>query len=314
MAPKRGRRLALVSACVALKLVWGGQAAITFNFTWGANIPAADLANVQAATRYAANQIKAALNDDVTLNITVNGMAGGVGQSSAPLLGPCTFAQVKTALAGDRTSAEDNVAVRSLPLSDPTGGSYFQMSRGLGKGLGLLAGADAASDGTFSFGTGYAYSFDPNNRAQEGKYDFIGVAEHELTELMGRVVRVNSTGNGWRPMDLFRFTASGRSASASDAEVYFSSDSTTLLRKFNPNGNGGDLGDWASGQGNDAFNAFAATGARQDMSPVDLRLMDVIGWNLVPEPTSSTLLAFGALTVLAVRNRKAGRRCLNNSC
>jgi hypothetical protein len=298
----------LVSACVALVLISRGQATIIFNFTWGADIPPADLANVQAATRYAANQIRASFSDNVTLNITVNGMAGGVGQSSASLLGPYTFAQVKNALAGDRTTAEDNVAVRSLPLSDPTGGSYFQMSRGLGKGLGLLPGTDSASDGTFSYGTGYAYSFDPNNRAQAGKYDFIGVAEHELTELMGRVVRVNSTGNGWRPMDLFRFTASGRSASAADADVYFSSDSTTLLRKFNANGNGGDLGDWASGQGDDAFNAFAATGAKQDMSAVDLRLMDVIGWNLVPEPAGSTMLALGALTMLAVRKRSGRGR------
>src|SRR5262249_27657738 len=139
-------------------------------------------------------------------------------------------------------------------------------------------------------------------------YDFIGVAEHELTELMGRVVRVNSTGNGWRPLDLYRFTSSGRSFSANDANVYFSINGTTLLRQFNPNGNGGDLGDWASGQGADAFNAFGGTGTLEPMSVVDLRVMDVIGWNAVPEPSTFSTFAVGALTMLIVRRRGRAKR------
>src|SRR5262249_13803604 len=160
----------------------------------------------------------------------VDGMPSGLGTSSAPLLGSYTFAQVKTALTADQTTADDNTAVANLPASDPTSGSNFLMARGLGKALGLLGGADPATDGTFSYGITNAYTFDPNNRAVAGKYDFIGVAEHELTELMGRVVRVNSTSNGWRPLDLYRFTSSGRSFSANDANVYFSINGTTLLR------------------------------------------------------------------------------------
>ncbi len=283
-----------------------GAAGITFNFTWGTNIPAADLANVQSAVNYAANQIKGSFNDNVTLNILVDGMNSGLGQSSAPLLGAYTTLQVTTALTNDASTANDFTALAHLPTADPTGGSNFLMARGLGKALGLLSGTDAASDGTFSFGISNSYTFDPNNRAVAGKFDFIGVAEHELTELMGRVCRENSTGNGWRPLDLYRFNPSGRSTSFTDTNAWFSFDGTSLLKRFNPNGNGGDLGDWASGQGDDAFNAFGGTNAKEDMSAVDLQAMDVIGWNAVPEPSAFAIFgAGGALLVCARRKGKA---------
>jgi hypothetical protein len=165
---------------------------------------------VQSAVNYAANQLKANFNDNVTLNITVDGMNTGLGASSAPLLGTFSTLQLTTALTNDASTANDFTALAHLPTTDPTGGSNFLMARGLGKALGLLSGTDAATDGTFSFGISNSFTFDPNNRAVAGKYDFIGVAEHELTELMGRVCRENSSGNGWRPLDLYRFTSSGR--------------------------------------------------------------------------------------------------------
>jgi hypothetical protein len=32
-----------------------------------------------------------------------------------------------------------------------------------------------------TIGAGYSFTFDPNNRAVPGKYDFIGIAEHEIS-------------------------------------------------------------------------------------------------------------------------------------
>ena len=309
---------ALIINCLsflcALGLLQRAEAAgITFNFTWGPNIPAGDLANVQAAVNYAASQIQANFNDPVTLNITVDGMNTGLGMSSAPLLGTYSLLQVTTALTNDASTANDFTALAHLPTTDPTGGSNFQMSRGLGKALGLLSGTDAASDGTFSFGISNSYTFDPNNRAVSGKYDFIGVAEHELTELMGRVCRENSTGNGWRPLDLYRFNPSGRSTVYTDTNAWFSFNGTTLLKQFNTNGNGGDLGDWASGQGNDAFNAFGGTNAKQDMSAVDLQVMDVIGWNAVPEPSAIVTFGLGA-AIICFRKRRRHKTPAVNPC
>ena len=46
-----------------------------------------------------------------------------------------------------------------------------------------------------------------------GKFDFIGVAEHEISEVLGRGYGLNLGGPGGNlPFDLFRFTNSGAQA------------------------------------------------------------------------------------------------------
>ena len=64
--------------------------------------------------------------------------------------------------------------------------------------------------------------------------------------------------------------------------IYFSIDSgKTNLKNFNfPNGGGSDPQDWASGA-SDCFNAFSSSGVLNGLSAVDIRTLDVIGYNLV---------------------------------
>ncbi|MBX7211831.1 MAG: NF038122 family metalloprotease [Verrucomicrobiaceae bacterium] len=258
-------------------------------------ISAADAASASAAFDYAAAKIQALFNDPVQINITLAATTDPavLGQSSSGLVGNYTYAQIRTALINDQAaapSADGATATAALPVADPYGGTNFLMARGLAKGIGLIP-SDATTDGTFTFGTSFTYSYDPLNRAQAGKVDFIGVAYHEITEIMGRVARLNSTGNGNRPFDVFRFTAAAtQSVNFTDANVYFSVDANTNLKVFNANGNGGDLGDWASGS-NDAFNAFSSSGVLNDLTPLDIRVMDVLGWNLAPPaaPVTSSL-------------------------
>ncbi|MEO6752573.1 MAG: NF038122 family metalloprotease [Chthoniobacteraceae bacterium] len=252
-----------------------------------ANLSPADVASANAAFDYAAAQICAMFNDDVTLNITMAATPGttDLGKSDSPVLGTFTYAQIRTALINSQTAhptPDGATATAALPASDPYGGTGFGMARGLGKCLGLVGTPnDSSLDGTFTFGAGYAYTYDPANRGVTGKIDFIGVAFHEITELMGRINRLNSTGTGNRPFDVFRFTAPGvMSVNFTDANVYFSvNGGTTNLKTFNANGNGGDLNDWAGGT-NDAFNAFSSDSVKIDMTAVDIQVMDVLGWSL----------------------------------
>jgi hypothetical protein len=311
------KRTGLATAVLALALLTCeiARAGLVIVPTWdpslAANLSPADVTNVQNAFNYAAQQFQNHFTDNFQLNVLVAAQAGTgiVGQSNAPLLGNFTYGQVRTALVNDQTahpSADGATSIANLPLADPYGGANFLVARGLGKALQLI-GSDATTDGTFTFGAGWSYTYDPLNRAVSGKFDFIGIAEHEISELMGRVARLNQTGNGNRPFDVFRYTGSGTPSTAfTDANVYFSiNGGATNLKNFNANGNGGDLGDWASGS-NDAFNAFSSTGVLNDLTPVDFRVMDVIGYNLVPEPGSCALLGIATcmLSIYAWRRRR----------
>ncbi len=252
-------------------------------------ISPADAAAASAAFDYAAGQIMALYSDPVQINIILAATTDPtvLGQNNAPLVGTFTYDQIRTLLINDNTahpSPDGTTSTAALPAVNPYACTTFLVARGLAKALGNIP-SDATNDGTFTFGTTHAYTYDPANRAVPGRFDFIGVALHEITEIMGRVARLNQTGNCNRPYDVFRFLGAGtQSLIFTDSNVYFSVDGgTTNLKNFNANGNGGDLGDWASGS-NDAFNAFSDSGVENDLTPVDVRVMDVIGWDLTHPP------------------------------
>jgi len=96
-------------------------------------------------------------------------------------------------------------------------------------------------------------SFDPNSRSVLGTYDFIGVAEHEFSEVMGRIALVGgSLGSSWNTysaLDLFRYAGFGARQLAAGQTACFSVDGgRTNLDYFNTI-SGGDWGDWAASAG-----------------------------------------------------------------
>jgi len=178
------------------------------------------------------------------------------------------------------------------------------------KVLGLRSATDPATDGSIGFSTNVTYTFDPNNRIVAGQYDLIGVAEHEISEVLGRATfRLT---NDFLPYDLFRFTnGADRSFDPTATNAYFSvDDGATALRFFYTNASLGDIQDWKSTANPDAFDAFLPAGHLLPFSAVDILTLDVIGYNgpgLPPAPRlAGTRMANGDFVLKFVNTPGTG--------
>ena len=77
------------------------------------------------------------------------------------------------------------------------------------------------------------------------------------------------------------------------------------MKKSNSLRNGLDSRDWAPGS-NDSYNQFSGPGVVNPVTGVDIRLMDVLGYDpiLVPEPATGTLLVAAGTIGAFLRRRK----------
>jgi len=125
---------------------------------------------------------------------------------------------------------------------------------------------------------------------------------------------IGANTNSYSLIDIFSYTGAGTRGLGKGAGNNFSiNNGTTLLKLWNnAAANGLDSRDWASGFGNDAFNQFSSSGVVNPVSDVDLRLMDVIGYDRVPEPATGTLLVVGFGAATFTRRRIGGpERCIH---
>jgi hypothetical protein len=263
--------------------------ALTFNLTFDPSTASAP-AGFSTAFDDAILFYETTFDDPITINLDVgwgevagqNITPGFLGESSAIQPGFFQYAAVKSALISDAKSAADLTSIANIPTTDPTNGATFKLSRANSRALGFMAGNGAGLDGSVGFDSTAAFTFDPNNRAVAGKVDFIGIAEHEISEVMGRFgLGQNGAPSGrYSPIDFFRYSSHGMLDLVPANGAYFSiNDGTTVINTFNGTG-GGDLSDWA-GATPDSYNAFVSGGVKLPVSAGDITEMDVIGYDVL---------------------------------
>ena len=290
-------RTALWATVFAVMSLSRSALALTINFTYdtdanfkAAGLTDADIPAMKAANAYAAKQLTDRFSDNINVNIMVKATPGTTdfGASSTTFDNVASYAALQDLVKKDGTSPDDATTVGAggsmRAGADPIATSHnYLVTRSQAKALGLRA-DDMQIDGTFTFGGGQVWSYDPNNRAAAGKSDFIGVAMHEYTEIMGRnSVMGGDLGTGtplYVEYDLFHYTGAGARGLNKGPGRFFSIDNgTTLLKAFNDEtANQGDNQDWADGPP-DSFNAFGSAGQVGALTDVDLRAMDIIGYN-----------------------------------
>ncbi len=305
-------RMAAVAGAMALSAPAFAGMVITptftanFNANFGANAAAAQASWISAANVFTAN-----FNDNIHVNVTVDAVAGtGVFGQSSTFLNSTTYANLRAKMVADAKTPDDNISIGaggSMTAADPTGGAgTWWVSRAEAKAIGLIA-DDLSNDGTTTFGAGNPFTF--SGPIAAGTYDFKGIAAHELSEVMGRLGisggTIGAFANSYSLIDDFSYTAANTRGLGNGAGNNFSIDNgTTLLKLFNnAAANGLDSRDWAPGS-NDSFNQFSNSGVMNPVSDVDLRLMDVIGYDrVIPEPAVGTLLLAGLAAGAFIRRR-----------
>jgi len=244
-------------------------------------------AEVTAAFDYAAQILMNIFSDPINVTVTLAASSNPsiFGQSSSFLFGT-SYTNLRNAFLADATTTDDTTAYAAdVPPTDPTVNGNWFVTKAQAKALKIIPNDDTP-DGTFTFGTTSGpFTFDPNNRAVGGKFDFIGVVLHEVTEIMGRIYGLNqSTSIQYLAYDLFRYRGTGvRGITNIGAGNYFSINAgVTNLRGYNDRlTNGGDPQDWDNAV-IDSCNAFLGPGVQANFTVVDEQAMDVIGYDRRP--------------------------------
>jgi autotransporter passenger strand-loop-strand repeat protein len=245
----------------------------------------------------AAEQALATLwTNPVTITITfrtVNQPGSFLASNSFDTL-PVTYAALTQALATHAYSSDAAAAASELPASDPSNGGDWELPDAYARMLGFAA--PGGIDVTVSLNTAYGWGWGQ---------DVINTITHEISEGgMGRIGGLGDQNGLWSTMDLFRFTAAGGrdySDGRDGKTTYFSYDGGDLSssaglafnNEYTPSGfgNGGDTADFTE---LDVFGT-GLPGESDTLSPTDIAMMDVLGW----DPAAPVVSSGSTLTVSA---------------
>ena len=262
----------------------GQSAGLIVNITYDqpvSSLPAGFTAAVNDAVQF----LESTFTNPVTINIDIGYgeiagtplSASDIGESLANYVAE-NYSEVLSIL-----QAENAPGAASVPATSPLRGA-LETSLAEAQALGL-APSDGSVDGYVGISSSLPLSYSASTPASN-EYYVIGVLEHEMTEVMGRVSWLNDQPRDYALIDLFRYTSSGvrdLATGGKGSTAYFSIDNgVTNLGTWNNDLNVGDLADWVppgpTPNKIDAFDYEGSPGALTIVSSNDITLMEALGW------------------------------------
>jgi hypothetical protein len=286
----------------------GSASGLEINLVWDNSVRnASNWSAFESALVSAAKIFTSAFSNHVVINIAVG--SGEVGGSAlgAGALGESesfgyianyatTVAAMTSADAGLLTSHGSSTSV----LLDPAlSTAHFFISSGEAKALNLVNGHATAIDGYIGLTSlaGLLYFPATGGAIKSTQYDAVGVAAHEISEVMGRVGMQGQSLGGYSqvytPLDLFRCAGAHSPALTPGGGSFSINAGVTNLNTYNNPSNGGDSADWASLSSNrlDAFDAFANPGVVMNVTATDLLEVASLGFQVNPGQSLTTVTA-----------------------
>jgi hypothetical protein len=188
--------------------------------------------------------------------------------------------------------------------NEPTGAQFF-ITSAQAKESGILSAYSTGTDGYIGFGTlsGTGYSWNTASSSSgagtgttSGHFDLQSVAQHEISEVMGRIEMEGQNFYGrstYTTLDLFNFKSAGVLELSGSGGYFSTNDGATHYGTFNnSSAYGGDIADWASytspyssGTGlpsgyQDSYDAFGYSAINGDLSGSDVLVDASLGFGL----------------------------------
>jgi hypothetical protein len=292
-APDAG---AIAAASSPAHTLIGAPGGLQFNLIWDNSVTSdPHWSAIESAVVKAAKVFTKTFNSHAVLNVQVgygevdgNAMgAGSIGQSESMgyVVGESIIQNALQTHAGALIQSGHMASTATAALQGLTGESFF-ITKGESKALGLISATAPAVDGYIGLSSSASLFFPGSGSIGGGQYDAIGVAAHELSEVMGRLGNEGQVLGGipdvYMPLDIFRYTAPHTPGVHPTAGYLSLDNGATNLESFNDPHNGGDEADWATSSANhlNAFNAFAVSGVMTQVSATDLLELQALGFNV----------------------------------
>jgi hypothetical protein len=237
------------------------------------------IADMQQVADFFTSHYTNAVSAPVTINVGFGEIAGsGLGGGA---LGESESYYTQVAY----STLQSKFQSALLPGDIAPGSHQYWVTTAEAKGLGITVVNGTNPDGYVGFsGAANTFAFSPGTAQGSGKYDFIGVAAHEISEVLGRATLngAKDFGGGYADystLDLFHYSAPGTHTYSGTTAGYFSLDNgTTDLKDFNTN-SFGDFSDWkVVSSTSDAYDYAGGQNMNSPVSYPDYLVMEAAGW------------------------------------